>query len=165
MKKIILLSSILFASILSAQDYSKITKLNSTDYETALQLANEMSANSSGKYHFYKSHEFTAEKTLRIVYAPDGVTDEELKAKKDYSNCFVVDYKVKDSGTGKSYKLLQVRGKYADIFPTWRSWFVPTADEEKTQTSSSSRHLTDYNKKLEFYIEKTGNNWTLRNDS
>lgn len=173
MKKILLLIAFIIGSSVSAQDYNIIGQLKSTDFDNSLKLADNMKSMAKNNYHLFKYHEFEQEMILKIVYAPEGITDEQLKQSTDYSNCMVVEFKVFYEGRNldldkkgiKKYKLSKVSGKYLDVFPIWKSWFVPMADEEKTLTDSNSRELLDYDKNIQFYISKQGNTWTLRNDS
>ena len=173
MKKILLLTALITSAIAQAQDYSTIEKLNATDYETAMQLANQINDNANGKYHFYKAHEFEKQNVLKIVFAPDGLTDDQIKAQGNYDNCITVQFSTFMDGKNidtqkmgvKRYKLDLVKAKYLDIFSTWKAWFNPTADQDKTTTDLASQELRDYQKKIQFYIQKNGSLWTLRNDS
>lgn len=173
MRKLIILIAFIVGSSVSAQDYNIIGQLKSTDFDNSLKLADNMKSMAKNSYHLFKYHEFEQERILKIVYAPEGVTDEQLKQSKDYSNCMVIEFVVYFDGRNldldkqgeKKYKLSKVSGKYLDVFPIWKSWFVPSADVEKTLTNSDSRELLDYDKNIQFYIQKQANTWTLRNDS
>lgn len=172
MKKLILLTALLITSFIQAQNYAVINQLNATDFDSSLKIANDMKAMSKSNYRLYKYKEFEKEQFLKIVYAPDGVTDAQLNASKDYSNCLTVTYKIyfegknKDLGASgiKKYKFTLLQGKYLDLFPVWQSWFSPTADLEKTSNKKYDE-LRDHDKKIEFFIQKNGNEWSIRNDS
>lgn len=172
MKKIILLTALFIAAIAQSQNYDKIKKLNATDYKTAMQLANEISEHAGSKYRLYKFHEFEKEHVLKIVFIPESVTDEQ--AQNGYKDklitvefiTYMVDQNEDMQRLGvKTYKLSKVTAKYLDLFPLWKSWFVPTADAEKTLSNLDDQELRETDKKIEFYIQKNGSLWTLRNDS
>lgn len=171
MKKLILL--LLFTGFANAQDYKIINQLKSTDFDTCLKLADQMKLSAKNSYHLYKYKEFEKEGILKIVYAPEGITDEQLNISHDYSNCLVIEFKIYYEGNNESlekkgnkkYSFERLEAKYLDVFPTWQKWFKPDADAEKTLQDSNSRELRDYDKNIQFYIEKNANNWSLRNDS
>lgn len=173
MKKLLLLLIFIITSAINAQDYNVISKLNSTNFDNSLKIADNMKSMAKGNYHLYKYHEFEKEMVLKIVYASEGVTNEQLKQATDYNNCFVVEFKVFYEGRNldlekqgiKKYKLSKVSAKYLDIFPIWKNWFVPNAEEEKTLKDSNSQEMFDYDKNIKFYISKRDDVWTLRNDS
>ena len=95
MKKTLFLPIALFiGSLINAQDYNIIGQLKSTDFDNSLKLADNMKSMAKNSYHLFKYHEFEQERILKIVYAPEGVTDEQLKQSTDYSNCMVVEFVV-----------------------------------------------------------------------
>lgn len=172
MKKLLLLIALILCSFVQAQDYAVINQLNSTDFEGSLKIANDMKAMSKNKYRLYKYKEFEKEQFLKIVYAPEDITDEQLNTSKDFSSCLIVFYKIYYEGKNtdlvmagvKKYKFTLLQGKYLDVFTVWQSWFSPDANLEKTEAKKYDE-LRDYDKKTEFYIQKNGNEWSIRNDS
>lgn len=172
MKKLLLLTTLLIAIFARAQDYATIEQLKSTDFESSLKLANDMKSMAKINYHLYKYKEFEKEGFLKVVYAPEGVTDEQLETSKDFSKCLMVFFKIYFEGKNadlekpgiKKYKFTMAQGKYLDLFPVWQSWFVPGADLEKTSLKSFNE-FSENDKNILFYFQKRGNEWTIRNDS
>lgn len=172
MKKLLLLATLLIGLLASAQDYATIGLLKSTDFDISLKLANDMKSMAKNGYHLYKYKEFEKEGFLKIVYAPEGVTDEQLELTKDFSKCLTVFFKIYFEGKNvdlekpgiKKYKFTMVQGKYLDLFPIWKMWFVPGADLEKT-SAKSFNEFSENDKNILFYFQKRGNEWTIQNDS
>jgi hypothetical protein len=172
-KKRFFIGLFLMCGFVHAQDYAVISQLKSTNFDNSLKIANDMRAMAKNNYHLFKYKEFEHERVLKIVYAPEGTTDEQLNISMDYSNCLVVEYKIYFEGENKDlekqgikkYTFNKLQGKYLDLFPIWQNWFNPSADIEKTLSDSNSREFRDYEKNIQFYIQKQGNIWTLRNDS
>lgn len=172
MKKLLLCIALLIGLLVSAQNYTSIELLKSTDFENSLKLANDMKSMAKINYHLYKYHEFESEGFLKIVFAPEGVTDEQLETSKDFSKCLMVFFKIYFEGKNvdlekpgiKKYKFTMVQGKYLDLFPVWKSWFVPGADLEKTSLKSFNE-FSENDKNILFYFQKRGNEWTIQNES
>jgi hypothetical protein len=170
MKKILLLATLLIGLLASAQDYATIGQLNSADLDGSLKMANDVRTMAKNSYHLYKQVE--KDGFLKIVYAPEGVTDEQLETSKDFSKCLLVVYKIYYEGKNvdlekpgiKKYKFTVAQGKYLDLFPVWKSWFVPGADLEKTAVKSFNE-FSELDKNIQFNFQKNGNNWTIRNES
>lgn len=172
MKKLLFTATLLIGLLASAQDYATIGLLKSTDFDSSLKMANDMKSMAKNGYHLYKYKEFEKEGFLKIVYAPEGVTNEQLESTKDYSKCLIVVYQIYFEGANadlnkpgtKKYKFTTLQGKYLDLFPVWKSWFVPGADLEKTANKKYDE-FSEIDKKIQFNFQKNGNDWTIRNDS
>jgi hypothetical protein len=164
MKKITLLTVLLIGVMLQAQNINKMQSLNSGDLSTALKLAAEMNGIAKTGYHLIAYKEYEQEHGLLVVYGPDGITKEELNRTRDFSKCLVLQFRVEGSQS-KSYKLDKMTATYNDVFAVWKEWFRPTAEADATLKDYRSREFRDDDRKVQFYIQQTGTNWTLRNDS
>jgi hypothetical protein len=173
MKKLLLLLTLTFSIFSQGQDYETIARLQSTNFDDAIKIANDINGMAKNKYHLYKYHEFENERILKFVFAPEGVTDEQLNASNDYSNCLTLQFKIRFEGENKDLEIVGVKkyvfdkmnGKYLDLFPVWKNWFKKESDIENTLKDIESRELIDYSKKISYYLQRNGADWILINDN
>lgn len=178
MKKLLLLACLLIVSLVEAQDYAFISKINALEtQESAEGLAKELAVLTGKDLRFYKTKEFGDLRKLKVLFVPNSVKDEDIENrtvsdtdKASYlSFVFNIDFVGENKDLGKpglkQYRLIVAESTYLTIFPIWQKYFNPAADVEKTLTDSKSRELRDYEKNIQIYIQKQGNTWTLRNDS
>lgn len=174
MKTLFLTVALLVISFAQAQDFSFINSANKADETTALQIAQNIASNAKTKFRLYKAKENKSKDGFRVVYAPDGTTDEQIKEQGDYKGCLIVDFAIFYDGKSaelqtpgtKTYKLQEVTASYLDVFPSWQKYFKPDAEVTKTVTDFKSQNLRDSDKKINFRMQKVEDNiWTLYNQS
>src|SRR4051812_21800333 len=103
MKKIIVLL-LLLPLLANAQDAAFLSSLNNVkSQDDAKAIAASLAAQLKGKYVFYKLKEFD-NGLLRVVFTPEGMTEEAIKAQGDYEDSFVADFKAVANAEGKTYR-------------------------------------------------------------
>lgn len=140
MKKYLLLITLLFSAFTYAQDYTFLAGLkNLKTAEEARTVTDSLAKHLKGTYVHYKTKEFE-HGYLRIVFVPQDMTEEEIKAQRDYDGSFVADFVVtKDANGSKTYTFDKAKAKYAAVFTVWKYWFKPDAKpDNKTQRISNA---------------------------
>jgi negative regulator of replication initiation len=176
MKKLLLLSALLIASFVQAQDYAYLTSLNkiATDKE-AIKIAEEIASLQTKKVRLLRSQEFTEERQLLVRFVPEEMTNEQYDALDQYeqSDFLTVTFRIDYVGENKdlerqgvkTYKFKQLKGTYLQIFPVWKKYYHPEAEIEPTLTDSKIQKFVDFPKKIDFYIQEDNERWILLNQS
>jgi len=138
MKKVLIILFTALCTLANAQDYTFFEKLKTVETpEDAEVLVAKMAAQLKGKFVYYKTKQFD-NGLLRIVYTPEGMAEEAVKAQADYEDCFVADFKPVPASTDKAYNFDKARAKYETLFPLWQKFFKPDATpDNKTQRFSN----------------------------
>ena len=147
----------LFVSFLSvAQEVSfPETVTNVKTQEDAKDITQQLAAQLKGKFVFYKVKEFD-NGLLRIVYTPEGMTEDEIQAQADYEDSFVADFKAVSDANGKSYRFDKAKAKYDALFPVWKQYFNPNAKPDK-----KTQRFTNTDKTLLFSFINLGDVWAI----
>lgn len=166
MKKALLLLALLCTALTWSQDKELIESLNNLDYEHARQFADEIAANSKTKW--VHLHDKENGNSTSIIYVNSNVDEKRkalLKSGKrtcESGECFQVSYMLLNAndGAGKLYRFRSVTLKFEDIFPTWKKYFIPTADIDKTKTDYK---LKEYKQGNALYVFKSAESpyWTI----
>lgn len=178
MKKLLLLTALILGMICQAQDIAYLQNLKALPTEAdALNIANELAAQSATKLRLYKSKDTTTQKNLRLEYVPEELTDKDIELR-NYTeaqklNFITIDFVYYYQGENKDieikgvkyYRLSTVYAKYLNLFPYWKKHFNPTADVEKTLTDYKSQRIKDATAKIYYYIQKSGDVWVFHNMS
>jgi len=152
-----LLTLFLFVSFVSvAQSVSfpeTIAAVKTQD--DAKAVAEKLALQLKGKFVFYKIKEFDTG-LLRIVYIPEGMDEESIKAQADYEDSFVIDFKAATNTNGKSYTFTKAKARYDVLFPIWKQYFKPDAKPDK-----KTQRYTDTDKALLFSFINLGDVWAI----
>ncbi|PZR24101.1 MAG: hypothetical protein DI539_01420 [Flavobacterium psychrophilum] len=114
-----------------------------------------MAAKLKGKFVFYKIKEFD-NGLLRIVYTPEGMPEEQIKAQADYEGSFVADFKSVTSDAGKGYRFDKAKAKYDVLFPVWQQYFKTDAKPDK-----KTQRYTNPDKNMLFSFLNLGDVWAI----
>lgn len=121
----------------------------------AKAVAEKLAAQLKGKFVFYKIKEFD-NGLLRIVYTPEGMTEEVIKAQADYEDSFVADFKATTDTNGKSYRFDKAKASYDTLFPVWKQYFKADAKPDK-----KTQRYTNTDKALLFSFINLGDVWAI----
>ena len=170
--KTILSSAVFFmCTITMAQDIAFISAISKTDKGNAREASDKIASLTTLSYRFYKAMEKVSDSTYTIIYAPASITDADLESKSEWDECLYVDFKLqnKNSMESKILKFQAVRGKYLDIFPTWKKYFKQKAHIEYTITDSTTRETIDTQRGYHFILKEGENaripRWSIINKS
>lgn len=156
MKKLLQLLALLITTIATAQEGDLLLNLNTgKTLEEARTVADSLAGRLNGKYVYYKHKEFD-HGLLRIVYVPEGMTEDQIKAQADYEDSFVVDFKVVSEPTGKTYRFEMAKAKYDALFPVWKHWFKPDAAADK-----KVQRITNADKGYQYSFMNRGEVWAI----
>lgn len=155
MKKIALLL-LLLPLLANAQDAAFLGSLNNVkSQDDAKAIAASLAAQLKGKYVFYKLKEFD-NGLLRIVFTPEGMTEETIKAQGDYEDSFVADFKAVANADGKTYRFDKAKAKYDALFPVWQHYFKADAKPDK-----KTQRYTNPEKTMLFSFLNLGDVWAI----
>lgn len=155
MKKIIVLL-LLLPFLANAQDTAFLGSLNTIkSQDDAKAIAASLATQLKGKYIFYKLKEFD-NGLLRIVFTPEGMTEEAIKAQGDYEDSFVADFKTAANAEGKTYRFDKAKAKYDVLFPVWQHYFKADAKPDK-----KTQRYTDTEKTILFSFLNLGDVWAI----
>ena len=134
MRNILAIVMFCVSAIAFAQDYTLFERLQTIETpDDAKVVSDKLAAQLKGKFVYYKLKEFD-NGLLRIVYVPEGMTEEAIKIQADYEDCFVVDFKAIAADQDKAYRFDKAKAKYDILFPLWKQSFKPdAATDRKTQ--------------------------------
>lgn len=156
MKKLLLVAVLVITAFAQAQDYAFMETLRDIKTpEAAKTIAETFAGKLKGKFVYYKTKEFD-HGLLRIVFAPEGMTEEAIKAQSDYEDCFVMDFKVINDANGKSYNFNKGKARYDALFPVWKQLFKPDAATDK-----KTQRVNNPEKGLLFSFINTGDVWAI----
>lgn len=156
MKNIVFVLLLLSALGTNAQDITFLNTLNAVkSQDDAKAVAGVMATQVKGKFVFYKLKEFD-NGLLRIVFIPQGMTEEAVKAQADYEDCFVTDFKPVTDASGRSYRLDKAKAKYDALFPLWQHYFKADAKPDK-----KTQRYTDPDKTMLFSFLNLGEVWVI----
>jgi hypothetical protein len=155
MKKIAFLL-LLLPLLANAQDAAFLGSLNNVkSHDDAKAIAVLLASQLKGNYVFYKLKEFD-NGLLRIVFTPEGMTEETIKAQGDYEDSFVTDFKAVANADGKSYRFDKAKAKYDALFPVWQHYFKADAKPDK-----KTQRYTDPEKSMLFSFLNLGDVWAI----
>lgn len=168
--KTILSAAFIFASfIVTAQDLNFINSISKTDRENARVVSDKIVSLTTLSYRFYKAVEDASDSSYTIIYAPAGVSDEDLESKSEWETCLYVDFNLENTTSDKALSFKTIRGKYLDIFPAWKKYFKTKAHLEYTITDPSSRDVADNQYGYHFTLNEGPNPripiWSIVNKS
>ena len=145
MKTFTLLLFFLIVIPAKAQDTTFLNTLNAvSSQENAKALAASLATRLKGNYVFYKLKEFD-NGMLRIVFTPQGMNEDAIKAQADYEDSFVADFKTVNDANGKSYRFDKAKAKYEALFPVWQYYFKADAKQDKkTQRYTNAENTMLY---------------------
>lgn len=156
MKKLLLLLLLVLTASVNAQDAVFLDALgNVKSKDDAKAVAASLAAKLKGKYTFYKLKEFD-NGLLRIVFVPESMTEEAIKAQADYEDSFVIDFKTVNDANGKSYRFDKAKAKYDALFPVWQHYFKADAKPDK-----KTQRYTNIEKTLLFSFLNIGDVWAI----
>ena len=168
--KIILSSAVFFVCTISmGQDMAFIGSISKTDKGNARQASDKIASLTTLSYRFYKIMETASDSTYTIIYAPASISDADLESKSEWDECLYVDFKLENKEVSKTLKFQSIRGKYLDIFPTWKKYFKQKAHIEYTITDPTTREIVDANHGYRFILKEGENakipRWSIINKS
>ena len=156
MKKLLQFLVLLITTTATAQEGDLLLNLNTgKTLEEARTVADSLAGRLNGKYVYYKHKEFD-HGLLRIVYVPEGMTEDQIKAQADYEDSFVVDFKVMSEPTGKTYRFEMAKAKYEALFPAWKHWFKADAAADK-----KVQRITNADKGYQYSFMNRGEVWAI----
>jgi len=156
MKKLLLLLLLVLGISANAQDAVFLDALgNVKSQDDAKAVAASLAAKLKGKYTFYKLKEFD-NGLLRIVFVPEGMAEEAVKAQADYEDSFVTDFKTVNDANGKSYRFDKAKAKYDALFPVWQHYFKANAKPDK-----KTQRYTNTEKTMLFSFLNLGEVWAI----
>ncbi len=164
MRNIICTAALLFFGIGFAQDISFLKSISETDRENAREISEKIADLTTLNYRFYSTVENADNTLYTVIYAPKDVSDAELESKQDWDDCLFVDFKKNDD---QALTLKAIRGKYIDIFPTWKKFFKEKAHMEYTITDPSTRETSKQDYRFELVEGKNAKipRWSIENRS
>lgn len=144
---------LLLFTFTQAQDTAFLNRLKTPmSIDDAQEIAKEFAASTTTQYRFYKAKEFKEENRFLIVYAPDGITDEQIVAQKHNENCLALYFRPYKDG----YVFDKAVVNYDDIFRIWTRYFKPNSVKDKKSAGIS---VSD-----EYYsLSERSPNWVIRN--
>ena len=158
MKKIYLFLFFLITLVGNAQDFTTFQKLRNLSKDEAVDFANKISGNI--RKHFVYGDSRETERALIVSLINIDADKEKVLARPyDYPDDIVDVYFTKfHDGENKSleiegttkYKFYKVKMKYLDLFPTWKEFFQPNADLEKTVDNFQMRDARIKENKLDW---------------
>lgn len=156
MKKLLLFILFVMAASANAQDAAFLGTLgNVKSQDDAKAVAASLAAKLKGKYIFYKLKEFD-NGLLRIVFVPEGMTEEAIKAQADYEDSFVTDFKTVNDTNGKSYRFDKAKARYDALFSVWQHYFKADAKPDK-----KTQRYTNPEKTMLFSFLNIGDVWAI----
>lgn len=164
MKKLLVLSLLLFSFFASAQDYQFIERSkNLLSQDLALQLSKEIVANSNPELRLYKFKDFPKLNKFKVVYVPAHLKDSDIENhnvsdadKLDFvSILFYIDSATK-------YRLLEVESKYDYLFPIWKRYYNPASDHQTLIDDYNGKRLQQPDKNIHYLFQQNGKNWIIR---
>lgn len=142
--------------VANAQDVDFMATLgNVKSQDDAKAIATSLAAKLKGNYVFYKLKEFD-NGLLRVVFVPQGMTDDAIKAQADYEDSFVTDFKSVTDASGKSYRFDKAKAKYDALFPVWQHYFKADAKPDK-----KTQRYTNAEKTMLFSFLNLGEVWAI----
>jgi len=155
MKKLFVAIFLLLAAAGQAQDEAFLEKFRAIRTKTdARAIADSLAAHLKGSFVYYKMKEFD-HGVLRIVYVPEGMSEEKIKAQNDYADSFVVDFRTVTS-SDRAYAFEMAKAKYDLLFPAWEYWFSKGAQPDK----KTQRHA-NAEKGYQYTLINRGDVWAI----
>ena len=155
MKNLFITALLFLATAAQAQDDSFLERFRAIRTKTdARAIADSLAAHLKGKFVYYKMKEFD-HGVLRVVYVPDGMPEEKIKAQNDYENSFVVDFKSITS-SDRAYAFEMAKAKYDLLFPAWQYWFSKGAMPDK-----KTQRYTNADKGFQYTLINRGDVWAI----
>lgn len=155
MKKILLAAFLLLAATGWAQDGAFLEKFRDIRTKSdARAIADSLAAHLKGSFVYYKMKEFD-HGVLRVVYVPEGMPEEKIKAQNDYADSFVVDFRAVTSSE-RAYAFEMAKAKYDLLFPAWQYWFSKEAKPDK-----KTQRYTNAEKGLQYTLINRGDVWAI----
>lgn len=140
------------------------------DEETARKIANELVATLPNKLRVVETKDVNS--YFILVFGAADMTDEQYKLlDQDTKNSmFRIRFSYWNDGENKDleikgvkrFYLSEIKGKYLQLFPIWKTYVMHNAELEKCQRDLNQ--FKDLSKKLAFNFYKEGN-WTIYNKS
>ncbi|MBS7234266.1 hypothetical protein KHA90_25045 [Flavobacterium psychroterrae] len=150
MKKILLVTFMFIVSLVNAQDFETINKLQSSSLSSLKVVTSKLANLSSEKFEFYKEKE-TPEYYV-LVYLPIGLTVEEKEESRinRYENGIVFKLLKNEEGL---YKLKEFLVNRELMYAIVNSVFYPNSNEKDFFSASNYRDYIDNTKgyKFNFY--------------
>ncbi|MHA3787539.1 hypothetical protein ACX0HA_04950 [Flavobacterium hauense] len=139
-----------------AQDTAFLNTLNAIpSQDSAKDVAASLASRLKGNYVFYKLKEFD-NGMLRIVFTPQGMTEDAIKAQADYEDSFVTDFKTVTDANGKSYRFDKAKAKFDALFPVWQYYFKADAKPDK-----KTQRYTNAENTMLFSFLNLGDVWAI----
>ncbi|NBL64120.1 hypothetical protein GV828_02775 [Flavobacterium sp. NST-5] len=162
MKSIIYTTALLLYGIGFAQDISFLKSISEVNPKDAREISEQIVQLTTLNYRYYGVTNNGDENSYTIIYAPKDITDLELESKEDWHECLFVDFK---KNNNQVLTLKAIRGKYIDIFPTWKKFFKEKAHMEYTITDPSTRETSKQEYKFELVEGKNSKipRWSIEN--
>lgn len=179
-KSLFIILSVLFITVNAQEKFKpdidqclkikeRISKLDSI---TARSFADSIAYYAKTEYLFYKVKVWDNRNLYQYLYIPSGLTKEEEQEQIEFgcSKCMRVEFKLYFEGAnedleieGLPYLVFQeVRGKFLDLYPTWKREFLPSATEEQVLGNFRYRIIYKGNNRL-FEFSKYNGVWKIRN--
>ena len=155
MKKLFVAALLLLAVAGQAQDDAFLEKFRDIKTKSdARTIADSLAARLKGNFEFYKMKEFD-HGVLRVVYVPEGMPEEKIKAQNDYEDSFVVDFRSVTSSE-RAYAFEMAKAKYDLLFPAWQYWFSKGAVPDK-----KTQRYTNAEKGYQYTLINRGDVWAI----
>lgn len=130
MKKLLLLSALLFSILANSQDVATINQLvNATSLEQVKNTSDKIAAAATNKFEYFKTADrtVTLDKYKVVVYTPKGFApvNKDKLTPEEKEQCLLVVWLVKEDG---SFIFKEVSSKAENVQPFWSNTF--TASDE-----------------------------------
>ncbi len=161
MKKLLLITAVLFTGLSYSQDIDLLTTLNGMDNITAEALSKKLLNQAPVEYQLLKAS------NKRLVYIPNGLNKADFNPIKDADKAIVIDFYIKEDNGLKTLKLKRITGGYDASFSIWKTFFKPNADVKVTMTDYGSQRmrLNAYKYTFRKELGYGSNVWTISNQS
>jgi hypothetical protein len=149
MKKLLLLAFLLIVSLVQAQDFEAINKMQNSSVATIKTLTDKLVNLTDKKFEFYKEKE-TAEYYL-LVYIPVGLSTEQKEESRvsRYENGVI--FRLSKTNMG-DYKLKEFYVEPKIMFAIVNTVFYPGVDQNDFTNISKHRDYIDDIKGYKFYF-------------
>lgn len=176
MKKIIVLSTLLVAIIMNAQNMEYAKSLNSIDPDNLMSLAQEIMSDFKDEFEVigYKDRQYDR---VRVVVGISTIIPKESREKYFQENgiycdlCQRIEFKWRNVGEDldfgikgeKKYHLYKISGKFLNLSNWWQKHFAPNKTLEQIRDTYNDRAINSINDGVNIRLQRSGGDWTVTN--
>lgn len=176
MRKIILISTMLFSSLSFSQDLEYAKKINYIDPDDVVEVANDILSNFREGYEIMGFIDSRHSPT-RTVIAVSHVIPEAQRKKYYEENgrfcdlCQTIDFgwvfigadKDLEIEGAKKFRLKSINAKFLDLAKWWQKHFTPNNSFEEIRDSYSLQDVKNSKENIHIRLRKDGDAWEVRN--